>query len=275
MSEMLARLGIHVDLEFILRLLGLILARFLGASMAIPFLGGQLIPGRIKFGLPLVFAIFIYPFIEPSIDPKQLPPIGLAFFGLAVKELFVGYSMGFIVALPFYATEAAGSFMDTQRGTTFAQTIAPFLGGQASLLGNLYILLFMTLFLGIGGNHMVIQGIGESYKTLPLFTVPATIRPESPFVDDVIRLSGDIFAIGLKISAPVVIAMFLTDATLGVVNRVAPNVQVFWLGMPIKTLSGLIIVFVAIGFLSRIFGQFTIDLVLSIKKTATVLTTGS
>lgn len=275
MNEAFSRLGIDIDVSYVLSLLGLIFARFVGAALAIPFMGGQLIPGRIKFGVPLVFSVFLYRFIEPSVGAERLPEFGLYWVGYATKEIFVGYSIGFIVALPFYAVEAAGSFMDTQRGTTFAQTIAPFLGGQASLLGNLYILLFMTLFLGIGGNQMVIEAIGESYRALPIFTLPATISPQSPFVSDIIHLAGNIFGVGLQVAAPVVIAMFCTDAVLGIVNRVAPNVQVFWLGMPIKALGGLLIVFVAIGFLSDQFGRFAVEIILSIKKTVTTLSSGA
>jgi len=184
-----------------------------------------------------------------------------------VKEVFVGFCLGHVVSVPFYAVEAAGSFMDTQRGTTFAQTIAPFLGGQASLLGNLYIILFMTLFLGSGGNHLVIEAIGDSFRALPVLVTPSSIKPDAGFVTDIIVLSGAVFEIGLKVAAPVVVAMLVTDITLGVINRVAPNVQVFWLGMPLKTLLGLVIVFFALATLSRVFGVLTVDLLVAMKQT--------
>jgi flagellar biosynthetic protein FliR len=266
MNADLSRLGITFDVEFLLRLLGLIFARFIGASFAIPFMGGQLIPGRLKFGIPLVFSCFLYPFIATTVARADVPEFNFAYFGLVAKEVFVGFSIGFTVGVPFYAVEAAGSFMDTQRGTTFAQTIAPFLGGQASLLGNLYLLLFMAIFLGMGGNHLVIAGIGDSYRVLPLLSWPRAIQPGSPWVDDVIALSADIFAVGLQIAAPVVVCMFLVDATLGVVNRVAPNIQVFWLGQPIKTLLGLVIVFVAVGHLSKIFGGIAVQIFLAMRR---------
>lgn len=275
MGAELHRMGIDIDVEYMMRLLALVMARMLGAGTNIPFMGGPMIPGRIKFGIPLVFAVFLFPILEPTIEHDRIPEMGLYFAGLLVKEMFVGFCLGYVVSLPFYAVEAAGSFMDTTRGTTFAQTIAPFLGGQASLLGNLYILLFMTIFLGMHGNHLVIAGIADSYRVLPLYVMPTSIHPQSPFVDDIIRLSGDLFATGIKISAPVFVAMFITDVTLGIVNRVAPNIQVFWLGMPLKTLSGLIIVFVAIGYLSGIFGGLAVDIVLAMKRTAKYLAAAS
>ena len=267
MFQELQKLGIQTDVDLLLRLGGLIFARFMGATQVIPFLGGPLIPGQIKTGIPLVITVFLYGVIAPGMDGARVPAFGIFYFALVVKELFVGFCLGHVVSIPFYAVEAAGSFMDTQRGTTFAQTIAPFLGGQASLLGNLYILLFMTLFLGAGGSHMVIQAIGESFRALPVLVTPHTITPDSAFVTEIIVLSGAVFGIGLKVAAPVVVAMLVTDVTLGVVNRVAPNVQVFWLGMPLKTLLGLVIVFFALGSLSRVFGGLTVDLLVAMKQT--------
>lgn len=274
-SEQMQHLGITADIDFALRVGTLVFARFMGAALVIPFLGGQMIPGRLKFGIPLVFAVFLYPILSATVQPHQVPPIGFPYFFLVLKELFIGYTLGHIVSLPFYAVETAGSFMDTQRGTTFAQVLAPLLGGQTSLLAQLYLLLFISIFLGIGGAHLVIQTIGESYLSLPILAWPKFLHPNAPMVDEVIRLTGAIFTLGLQLSAPVVIAMLLTDITLGVVNRTAPNVQVFWLGMPIKTLGGLVIVFFAIGYASDVFTAYTIATIAAVKRAVVLMAGGA
>jgi flagellar biosynthetic protein FliR len=266
MFDELREIGIETDVDFVLRVGGLILARMLGGALAIPFLGGQMIPGRLKFGIPLTFTVFLYPLIAPTVPDASVPELGFVFIFLVLKELFVGYTLGFLVSLPFYAVETAGSFMDTQRGTTFAQVLAPLLGGQTSLLAQFYLLLFIAIFLGIGGNHLVIAAIGESYRVLPILEWPALMHPTAPIVDEVIRHAGDIFKIGLMLSAPIVIALLVTDITLGVVNRTAPQIQVFWIGMPLKAAGGLVIVFFAIGFLAEIFVQYTVDTVVAVKR---------
>jgi flagellar biosynthesis protein FliR len=115
--------------------------------------------------------------------------------------------------------------------------------------------------------HLVIQGIAESYRALPLLEWPM-LHTSSPFVADVIKHTGDILLVGLTLSAPVVIAMLLTDITLGVVNRTAPSVQVFWIGMPIKTLGGLVVVFFVIGFAADIFADMTVQVAVSLKQAA-------
>ncbi|HVY62757.1 MAG TPA: flagellar biosynthetic protein FliR [Planctomycetota bacterium] len=273
-EELRTKLGIQMDLDLMIRVAGLIFARMLGACMQIPFLGGQMIPNQLKTGIPLIFTAFLYPIISASVNPAHVPAFGIAFFILALKEVFVGYCIGHICALPFYAVQMAGSFMDTQRGTTFAQVIAPLMGGQTSLLSQFYLLLFITIFLGLGGSHLVIGAIGESYRVLPILNWPKVLDPSAPFVNEAIDLTGAIFTLALQISAPVVIAMLLTDATLGIVNRTAPNVQVFWLGMPIKTLGGLVIVFFAIGYASDIFAQLTVGMAATLKRTIVLLAGG-
>jgi flagellar biosynthetic protein FliR len=276
MLEELEKLGIKgSDVDLGIRIGSLILGRFLGAALAIPTLGGQMIPGRLKFGIPLVFTVFLYPVVAAVTPAAKVPPMGIAFTLLVAKELFVGYALGEIVSLPFFAVETAGSFMDTQRGTTFAQVLAPLLGGQTSLLAQFYLLLFIALFLGMGGNHLIIAGIGESYRVLPILSWPKILDPSAPFVDELITLSGDIFRMGLMLSAPVVVAMLLTDLTMGVVNRTAPQVQVFWLGMPLKTLGGLVVVLFALGFAADTFAEMTISTAASLKRAIVLLAGGS
>jgi len=271
MFDELRQVGITTDIDFLVRCGSLILARLLGAGLAVPFMGGQLIPGRLKFGIPLVYTVFLYPILSGTVTPTSLPPLGIHFIGLVVKELMVGYALGYIVSLPFYVVETAGSLMDTQRGTTSAQVSAALLGGQTSLLSQLYLLLFISIFMGLGGNHLVIQGLAESYATLPLLEWPKVIHPTAPFVDELIHQAGEIFRLGLIISAPVFIAMLLTDVTLGVVNRTAPNVQVFWLGMPIKTLGGLVVVFFAIGGAADMFTRMTIDTAVALNRAIRII----
>jgi flagellar biosynthetic protein FliR len=258
-----------------MRVAGLIFARMLGACMQIPFLGGQMIPNQLKVSIPLVFTAFLYPIIASSVSPAHVPAFGIPFFILALKEVFIGYVLGHICSLPFYAVEMSGGFMDTQRGTTFAQVLAPLLGGQTSLLSQFYLLLFITIFLGLGGNHLVIGAIGESFRVLPILAWPTALNPQAPFVNEVIDLTGAIFTLALQLSAPVVVAMLLTDLTLGVVNRTAPNVQVFWLGMPIKTLGGLVVVFFAIGYATDTFTMLTISMAATLKRTIVLLAGGT
>lgn len=246
MNEQLQSIGIDFDFSLTLRLFALVFARLLGLGIPTPFLGGKLIPGRIKFGIPLFLAAFFYPFLKGTVVPAHVPEVGLVYIGLLLKEIFIGYMIGYLVSLPFHGLTSAGSFMDTQRGTTFAQVISPVSGGQSSLIGQFLSLLFLTIFMSVGGLHIVLGAVADSYQVFPLLTVPKVIHPNAPAVQFMIVKSAEVFSIGVQFAAPVVMCMFLTDLTLGIVNRAAPNIRVFFLGMPIKALGGLVIFFIVL-----------------------------
>jgi flagellar biosynthetic protein FliR len=260
-TEELARVGIDFDVSTHLRVFALVFGRFIGIAVPTPFLGGKLIPGRIKFGIPLFFAAFFYPMLKAGVDPARVPEVGFIFFGLVLKEIFIGYSIGFVVSLPFHAIDAAGSFADTQRGTTFAQVVNPALGGQASLIGQLMGLVFLVIFTSSGGLQLTLGALADSYAVFPLLATPKLLHPEAPAVAVFIAHTGHVFVLGVQLALPIVVAMFLADVTLGIVNRTAPNVQVFFLGMGIKALGGLVILFVCLDFMHDTFAQLMVGMV--------------
>lgn len=274
-TDELARLGIELDLSRILRLFFLIFARLVGMGLPLPFFGGQLVPARIRFGIPLFLAAFLYPFIASGVADQEVPPIGLLYVGLAAKELFVGYAIGFIASLPFHAVSVAGAFMDTQRGTTFATVIAPLTGGHASLLGQFLNLYFIVIFLTLGGAHLVIEAVGMSYGAVPLLGFPSLTGIGEPYLEHVLVLSTQMFAIGVQVAGPVVIAMFLTDATLGIVNRAAPNIQVFFLGLGLKAVGGLLVLFISLGYISGGLARMVYETAEVLRRTVGALAGGA
>jgi flagellar biosynthetic protein FliR len=261
-EEILERLlGVDIDLSMRLRIIALGVARMIGLTLPLPFIGGKLVPARIRFGVPLFFALFLHPFLFGTVDGALLPPLGFTLFGLAIKEIFIGFCIGFVIALPFEGFSAAGAFMDTQRGTTFAQVISPSTGGQATLIGQMLNLMFIAIFLSLGGFQITLQAMVRSYEVFPILAEGPLLHPNHPAVDEFILHTMVIFTIAVQFGAPVVASLFLTDATLGIVNRAAPNIQVFFLGMPIKALGGLVVLFVLLAFASEYFAQVMADLV--------------
>lgn len=274
MNDLFLKLGLDLDISLIMRLYLLVVARFAGASLSLPFFGGQLVPQRIRFGIPLFMALFLYPFVAGGIPAERVPEAGFFYVGMFVKEIFFGYCLGFVVSLPFHAVSSGGAFMDTQRGTTFATVVAPLTGGHASLLGQFLNLLFITLFLGLGGAHYVIEGIGLSYEVMPMLSYPNNLTASASFVEQIMWLTQGVFDAGVRIAAPVVVAMFLTDATLGIVNRAAPNIQVFFLGMGVKAMGGLLVVFVVLGFLARLFVEMMYQSLADLKQAIDLIAGG-
>ncbi len=267
-------LGTGVDLEPAIRIIALIFARMTAIVATVPFLGGPLVPGRLKMGIALVLTAFLYPFIAPGVDVALLPK-GLLFVVYAAKELFVGVALGYVVALSFRAIEAAGALMDLARGTTFVQVIAPLTGGQTSMLGQLYLLLYTVFFFSLQAHLVIIYGFGRSFEIVPVTGWPPLGGPGAAYVDEVIALSARIFLVGMTIAAPIIMATLLTDVMLGVVNRAAPNIQVFWLGQPVKTVGGLLLVLLALEFTMRLFHDEAVAVVGALTRATGLLAPGS
>ncbi len=171
----------------------------------------------------------------------QLPTTALPFIALLLKELFIGVSLAFIVNLIFEAARVAGTLTDTMAGSNNAQLYVPQLGQQVSLFSSLKVQLAVVLFLTLNGHHIVIEALADSLVAIPLDRFPQFSQGAWPFFDLMIRVFADLLAISLALAAPTMLATFLTDLALGAINRVAPQIQVFFISMAIKPLVAVLI----------------------------------
>lgn len=224
---------------------GAAVARAAPAVFLAPFLGGRLVPTLVKSALCLALALALAPALLPSAKPLVgAPPLLVG--ALLVKEVAIGAAMGFLVAIVFLGVEAAGRLADTARGANLSEALVPQLGTRSSPLGDLHLQLALVLFLALGGHRVFLEAFGASYALLPLDRFPAADRIGA-FASLAARLSGELFLVALALAAPVLAALFLTDLTLGVMNRFVPQLQVFFLAMPLKALLGIAILVLAVG----------------------------
>jgi flagellar biosynthetic protein FliR len=167
---------------------------------------------------------------------------------LLAKEAVVGISLAFFIMILFEALAAIGALIDLARGATMANVLDPLTQNQQSIIAMFFTQLAIVLFLSIGGIQMLFRALGDSFvllppqRLLPSFNVVGPSAADSP-----IALVGELFLIALKIGAPVVIVILLLDFALSVINRVAPQIQVYFLGMTVKGTLGLLIVLLALG----------------------------
>ncbi len=239
-----AELGFQADFTHILVAMALLLLRILPTIILTPIIGGETSPVEVKLGLGLVLALVIFPSVSDRIHYISVD--ALTFLVLLLKELFVGYTIAFIVGRVFDAASAGGQLMDNMSGTNSAQIQVPSIGQAVSLYAALKLQIFITLFLTLNGHHLVIFAIGESFATIPLDSFPKFSHGMWPFFDLMMRVFGDLLRVALAISAPVLLATFLTDIALGMINRVAPNVQVFFISMQIKPAVTVLVLFTSL-----------------------------
>ena len=229
----------------VLSLIILALGRIFPIITLAPFFGARILPHPVKvaFSLSLVFCVL----------PKLLLTVtGPLFFNvtlmmLFVKELMIGFIMGFFLGLPFLIVSTAGVFTDHQRGAASLMTNDPTIQNQTSPIGTLYNFVLIVLFFNLEGPFHVIDAIMDSYQIISPdeFLNPLFFAQTSLMKDKIYKALQVFIALSLQLCAPALIAMLMTDSFLGIINRLAPQVQITFLGMGLK--SWLAILMVCIG----------------------------
>ncbi|MBJ6763114.1 flagellar biosynthetic protein FliR [Myxococcaceae bacterium JPH2] len=243
-AEALAQLSGRTNLSLVIFTVALVMCRVMPVLIFSPFLGGEIVPSEVKMGVGLLLAVVLFPVASEGM--QNIPVRALPYMALLIKEVFLGTALAFIVNTVFDAARVAGTLADTMAGSNNAQLYVPQLGQQVSLFSSLNVQLSVVLFLTLDGHHMVIRALAESFMTVPLHGFPHFSHGFWPFFDLIIRVFADLLRVSLALAAPSMLATFLTDLALGAINRVAPQIQVFFISMSIKPLVGVLIAFIAI-----------------------------
>ena len=223
----------------------LAMARFGGAFAICPALTESMIPGIARRAAVLGFSCLAIPFVKGAMPPGE-PSVWMFAF-LAFKEALIGFLIGFFAAIPFWIAENIGNFIDNQRGATMGEVYSPLSGTQVSTTGIFFTQLVSTLFF-VGGAVLVFLGaLYASYSFWPVFSGSVSFAPDAP--KHVLESLDGMLRVTVVISAPVIIIMFLATLGLGLVNRTAPQLNVFFLSMPIKSALGIAMLVIYLPFI--------------------------
>ena len=232
-------------------LIGLSFARLVSFFSIVPFFGGAAVPPRVKVATAMSLVAILYPALEASVPANQ--PLGfgpVGFIALLAKEVLVGFTLGFIASLIFEAVQVAGRIVDFQRGSTMGELYAPQIQSQVSELGQFKLQLAIVLFIAIGAHRFFIGALLQSYDFIPALGFPKFGAGWSPAAELIVMMTASVISIGLQLAAPALVALLLTDLFFGIINRVAPQVNVFFLSMPVKMLVGIIAVLIVLPMLA-------------------------
>ena len=227
-------------------LVGLAFARLLAFLVVVPFFGGAAVPARVKVATATAFVVIVYPSLAAGLKGEALGFGPVGFIGLLAKEAFVGFTLGFVASLVFEAVQVAGRVIDFQRGSTLAELFAPQLQTRVSELGQFKLQLAIVIFLAIGAHHFFIGSLLRSFEVVPALNFPHPQPGWSPAAEFMTRVTGGVLSVGVQLAAPAMIALLFTDLFFGIVNRVAPQINVFFLSLPVKMAVGLLVVLAAL-----------------------------
>ena len=214
----------------------LVFARLGTIMMLLPALGEQAIPSRLRLTFALAFAFILYPLVLPQLGPVPDTVAGLA--AALGHELAVGFILGGLLRLILTATQVAGAVIAYQMGLSMAQTSDPTQPGvQGAIVGNFLALLGVTLIFATDMHHMLLAGVYESYAYFP---------PDAPLMlgdaaDMAVRIVAQAFMVGVQMSAPLLVFGLVFYLGLGILGKLMPQIQVFFMAMPANIIIGLIL----------------------------------
>lgn len=237
----------------------LVLMRLGPIMVMAPFLGAKLAPGVARMGLAVFLSLVFLPYI--IVNVKEPITFNNAFILYSAKELLIGFILGFFVAVPFYLVQTSGIIVDYLRGASIMQSQDPSLQTQASPIGIFYNYILIVIFFQISGPFLFFDALIKSYEIVPPAELinPLFLSIKSPFWKTCFDLMNHIVSIAIQLSAPAIVAILMAEMFLGVANRLAPQVQIAFLGMSIKSLIGLALLWAAWFFILKQFTKQTYD----------------
>lgn len=229
----------------------LMFARLGTMVMLMPGLGEQGIPARIRLVIAVMLTLVMLPLHQAqySVDITQsFAPV----IGLLIKEILVGAVLGMTGRIAISALQVAGTTIAQQLGLSFVTTVDPSQGQQGALIGNFLVMLGIVLIFATNMHYLVIAALDQSYR---LFA-PGASLPTGDVVQLIITTVAGAFRVGVQIAAPFLVFGLLFNVGLGVLARLMPQLQVFFLGIPASIMIGLFLMMVMLGTLMSVFLGF-------------------
>ncbi len=224
----------------------------------LPVFGSWSIPFQLKIGLSLLLAVILFGSVmSTGIDKSVVFSPGL-FILLIIKEVMVGLAIGFVSSLLFTAVQFAGMLIDNEMGFGFVELADPFSDEPITVLGQFQVIIFTILFLLFNGHYFLILAIQKSFELVPL--MGANFAGDKMMVH-ITALISNIFILALKFSAPVYVTLFLTELALGVIARTVPQINIFFVGMPLKIIVGIGATILVLPMLTLLF-QKTVEVLI-------------
>ncbi|MBK7493048.1 MAG: flagellar biosynthetic protein FliR [Nitrosomonas sp.] len=229
------------------------LSRILALVATAPLLGNPSVPVRIKLGLAVMITVLVMPLVEKSLP--QIDPASGVGFAILLQQILIGIAMGLVMRVVFVAVEMAGELIGLQMGLGFAIFFDPHNSGQIDIVGRFLGVIASLAFLAIDGHLIMIALISQSFSTLPIGLEGMTNATFTTLAN----WGSEIFKSGLQLSLPVLTALLITNLALGVLTRVAPQLNIFAVGFPLTLSIGLLVMALSMPFYAPILEHLVQD----------------
>lgn len=244
----------------------LTLGRILPLVVIIPFLGAKNIPRVVRMMFAVALCMVFLP--QNILLAKAEIPYNMTFVVYLLKELLIGAFLGIIATVPFYIAETAGTLIDHSRGSSALQVTDPTTQVQTGPIGVLYNYVLLAIFFSLGGPFLFFNALADSYALIPVDQLinVSFFHAKMPFWKMIFSLLQIIMDLSIQLAAPALIGILLTDLFLGIANRLAPQVQIVFLGISLKSWVGIALMTAAWGLTIKVLGKESIAWIKMIQK---------
>ncbi|MBI1210915.1 MAG: flagellar type III secretion system protein FliR [Alphaproteobacteria bacterium] len=220
----------------------LVFARVGAMVMTLPALGEAIIPPRVRLTLALALVILLEPLVG-STYPANATATPLMLVGMLTLETIVGLAIGLMLRILLTAVGTAGNVIAMQSGLAFAQTFDPSAQTQSALVSTFLSLLALVLIFAGNLHHLLIAGIEQSFTLFP----PGKIFPTGDFAKLAVETVSEAFTLGVQMASPFLVFGLILYGGAGVIARLMPQVQIFFLAMPLNILAGFVLLALTIS----------------------------
>lgn len=218
----------------------LLFFRVAGMFIYAPLFGSANIPKRVRILMAAIISMGIASTItHQAIIPDSLWKLTIGIAG----EIIFGLAMGLIASFVFIAVQWAGEIIGQQMGLNISEVFDPQFGGQNSIIGNIYFLLTLIIFLLIGGHHAMLMGVRDSVRTLPLLSVGMSAN----LFDLIVTMFHASTILAFQLAAPILVTMLIVDLCLGFVGKTVPQLNLMSAGLSVRGIVGFLVLIFGIG----------------------------
>jgi len=230
--------------EMQISLFMLVFFRNLGLLIGAPLFQSRNLPPMVRVSIALFLSFIFVPFVQPMV---ALPThLGIFVFYL-LQEIALGLLIGFILYLTFAGLQLAGQLIDRPMGFAMVNVLDPYTGNQMPIIGQLYYIIALWLFILVKGDHTLLNVLSKSYQLLPVGG-EVLFAKGLPYI---LRAFSGLFWLAIQVALPIFGVLFLTDVGLGVLAKLVPQINVFFIGFPLKSFLGMTLLILSLPVLIR------------------------
>lgn len=218
-------------------------ARILAMISVAPLFGHRSVPVTVKVGLGLLLSVAVAPGLPALPDVVPFSGDGLL---LLVQQMLIGFALGFAMRLVFAAVELTGELAALSMGLSFSTFFDPLSQSQASSISQFFGWLALMVFIAANLHLALLTTLAKSFVALPISAAPMGTGPFRLLAG----YGGQIFALGLQLALPIIAALLVTNLALGILNKAAPQLNLFGIGFPVTLGTGFLMISVVLPYLS-------------------------